>query len=55
MVTIFLRTPLFDKSQYTGRVATVADSHVVLYNPPDTPFEIPLSHIDHGRVELEFK
>jgi ribosome maturation factor RimP len=55
MVTVFLRTPLFDKSQYTGRVATVADSHLVLHNPPDTPFEIPLSHIDYGRVELEFK
>ena len=53
-VTIFLRTPLFDKVQYTGRVAAVADSHVVLHNPPDTPFEIPLSHVDHGRVELEF-
>jgi ribosome maturation factor RimP len=55
MVTIFLCAPLFDKVQYTGRVATVADSYVVLHNPPDTPFEIPLSHVDHGQVELEFK
>jgi len=55
MVTIFLRIPLLGKTQYTGRVATVADSHLVLHLPPDTPFEIPLTHIDHGIVELEFK
>lgn len=55
LVTIILRIPLFDKTRYTGRVTSVADTHVVLYNPPDTPLEIPLSHIEYGVVELEFK
>jgi ribosome maturation factor RimP len=55
LVTIILRIPLFDKTRYTGRVTSVADTHVVLYNPPDTLLEIPLSHIEYGVVELEFK
>jgi ribosome maturation factor RimP len=55
MVTVFLRIPLLGKTQYTGRVAVVDDAHLVLHLPPDTPFEIPLTHIDHGIVELEFK
>jgi ribosome maturation factor RimP len=55
MVTVFLHTPLFEKTRYTGRVVIVADTHVVLHNPPEAPLEIPLSHIDHGMVELEFK
>jgi ribosome maturation factor RimP len=55
MVTIFLRTPLQGKASYTGRVAAVAETHLVLHMPPDTPCEIPLTHIDHGMVELEFK
>jgi ribosome maturation factor RimP len=55
LVTVILRTPLFDKTRYTGRVATVADTHVMLYNPPDTPLEVPLSQIEYGLVELEFK
>jgi ribosome maturation factor RimP len=55
MVTVFLHTPLYEKTQFTGRLVSVADMYVVLHNPPETPFEIPLSHIDHGIVELEFK
>jgi ribosome maturation factor RimP len=55
VVTVFLHTPLFEKTRYTGRVVTVAGTHVVLHNPPEAPFEIPFSHIDHGIVELEFK
>ena len=55
MVTIFLHTPLLDQAQYTGRIAKVADSHLVLHRPPEVPFEIPLTQIDHGIVELEFK
>jgi ribosome maturation factor RimP len=55
MVTIFLHTPLQGKVTYTGRVAAVAETHLVLHMPPDTPCEIPLTHIHHGMVELEFK
>ncbi len=55
LVTVILRTPPFGKTRHTGRVATVADTYVVLYNPPDTSLEIPLSHIEYGLVELEFK
>jgi ribosome maturation factor RimP len=55
MVTVFLHTPLLGKTQYTGRVAVVADASLVLHLPPDTPVEIPLTHIDYGLVELEFK
>jgi hypothetical protein len=38
-----------------GRVTAVTDTHVVLYDPPDAPFSIPLSHIEYGVVKLEFK
>ena len=55
MVTVFLHTPLKGKATYTGRVAAVAEAHLVLHMPPDTPCEIPLTHIDHGIVEIEFK
>jgi ribosome maturation factor RimP len=55
MVTVFLHTPLKGKATYTGRVAAVAEAHLVLYMPPDTPCEIPLTYIDHGIVEIEFK
>jgi ribosome maturation factor RimP len=55
MVTVFLHAPFMGRTQYTGRVAEVADTHLVLHMPPDTPCEIPLSQIDHGVVELEFK
>jgi ribosome maturation factor RimP len=55
MVTLFLHSPWQDRTQYTGRIARVADSYLVLHRPPDVPFEIPLTQIDHGIVELEFK
>lgn len=55
LVTVFLRTPLQEKTQYTGRVAAVAETSLVLHQPPEAPIEIPLTHIDHGIVELEFK
>jgi ribosome maturation factor RimP len=55
MVTVFLHTPLQGKVAYTGRVAAVAEMHLVLHMPPDTPYAIPLTHIDHGIVEIEFK
>jgi hypothetical protein len=55
MVTIFLNTPVLGKTQYTGRIAAVMHTHLVLHMPPDAPFEIPLAYIDHGIVELEFK
>jgi ribosome maturation factor RimP len=55
MVTVFLHTPLMGKSQYTGRVVAVTEAHLVLHLLPDTPFTIPLSHIERGVVELEFK
>lgn len=55
MVTVFLHDPFMGQSQYTGRVAEVADTHLVLHTPPDVPCKIPLTQIDHGIVELEFK
>lgn len=55
MVTVFLHAPLMGLIQYSGRVAEVADTHLVLHMPPDIPLEIPLTQIDHGVVELEFK
>ncbi len=55
LVTVFLRSPLQGQTRYTGRVADVAPTHLVLHMPPDTPCEIPLTQIDHGVVELEFK
>jgi ribosome maturation factor RimP len=55
LVTVFLSAPLMDQTQYSGRVAEVTDTHLVLHDPPDIPCKIPFSHIDHGRVELEFK
>jgi len=55
LVTVFLRIPLTGVSQYTGRVAAVTEEHLILHRPPDVPCDIPLSHIDHGVVELEFK
>lgn len=55
MVTLFLHTPWQGRTQYTGRIAKVAGSHLVLHRPPDVPLEIPLAQIDHGVVELEFK
>ncbi|MGQ4806825.1 Ribosome maturation factor RimP [Candidatus Entotheonellaceae bacterium PAL068K] len=55
LVTVFLHVPLMGQTQYTGRVAEVDDTHLVLHMPPDTPCDIPLTQIDHGIVELEFK
>lgn len=55
LVTVFLHTPVLGQSRYTGRVAQVTDASLVLYEPPETPLEIPLPQIDHGVVELEFK
>lgn len=55
LVTVLLRTPVLGQTQYRGRVAAVSEGHLVLHRPPDTPLDIPLSHIDHGVVELEFK
>lgn len=55
LVTVFLCTPMLGETQYTGRVAAVTDEYLVLHMPPDVPLEIPLPHIDHGVVELEFK
>jgi ribosome maturation factor RimP len=55
MVTVFLQSPLMGKTQYTGRVAAVTEAHLVLHLSPDTPLTIPLSQVDHGVVELEFK
>ena len=55
MVTVFLRVPLAGNTVYRGRIATVTETHIVLHNPPEEPLTIPLSHIDHGMVELEFK
>jgi hypothetical protein len=43
------------KTTYTGRVAAVAEAHLILHMPPDTPCEIPLTQIDHGMIEIEFK
>lgn len=55
LVTIFLHTPLLGATQYTGRVANVTDTQVVLHHPPEKPLEIPWPQVDHGVVELEFK
>ena len=55
LVTVFLHTPVMGQTQYTGRVAEVAETHLVLSMPPETRCEIPLTHVDHGIVELEFK
>lgn len=55
LVTVLLRTPVLGRTQYMGRVAAVTEGHLVLHRPPDIPLDIPLSHIDHGVVELEFK
>jgi hypothetical protein len=55
MVTVFLHAPFKGKATYTGRVAAVVEAHLILHMPPDTPCEIPLTHIDHGIVEIEFK
>lgn len=55
LVTIMLNAPLWKKTRYRGRVAAVTEEYVVLHRPPDAPLDIPLSQIDHGVVELEFK
>lgn len=55
LATIMLNTPLWEKTCYRGRIAIVTEEYVVLHQPPDAPLDIPLSHIDHGVVELEFK
>ena len=55
MVTVFLCTSLMGKTKYTGRIAAVAEAHLILHMPPDTPCEIPLTQIDHAIVEIEFK
>lgn len=55
LVTLFLNAPIAGVARYTGRVAIVTLDHLVLHEPPDTPLEIPLSQIDRGVVELEFK
>ncbi len=55
LVTVFLCAPLMGQTRYTGRVVEVDDTHLVPHMPPDTPCDIPLTQIDHGIVELEFK
>ena len=55
MVTVFLQSPYLDKAQYTGRVAAVTESHLLLHSDTETPITIPFQSIDHGVVELEFK
>ena len=55
MVTVFLNAPHMGQVQHTGRVAAVTMSHLVLHLPPHTPLTIPLSQINYGVVELEFK
>jgi ribosome maturation factor RimP len=55
MVTVFLNSPHMGQVQQTGRVAAVTTSHLVLHLPPNTPLTIPLSQINYGVVELEFK
>lgn len=55
MVTVFLQSPLMGKTQYTGRVAAVTEAHLVLHVSAETPLAIPLSQVDYGVVELEFK
>ena len=55
VVKVFLHVPHLDKAQYTGRVAGVTESHLLLQTDSDTPVTIPFQSIDHGVVELEFK
>jgi ribosome maturation factor RimP len=55
LVTIVLNAPWCGQNRYRGRVAAVTEASVVLHLPPDEPLDIPLSQIDHGVVELEFK
>ena len=55
VVKVFLHVPHLDKAQYTGRVAGVTESHLLLQTDSDTRVTIPLQSIDHGVVELEFK
>ena len=55
MVTVFLHSPYLNKAQYTGRVAAVTESYLLLHADTETPITIPFSSIDHGIVELEFK
>lgn len=55
LVTVTLNAPLWEKTRYRGRVAAVTEEYVVLHQPPDALLDIPLSQIDHGVVELEFK
>src|SRR5688572_9283285 len=55
LVTVFLHTSMLGATQYTGRVAGVTETHLVLHQPPEKPLEIPLPQIDHGVVKLEFK
>ena len=55
MVTVFLHSPYLDETRYTGRVAAVTESHLILYMDTETPITIPFQSIDHGVVELEFK
>ena len=55
VVKVFLHVPHLDKAQYTGRVAEVTESHLLLQTDSDTPVTIPFQSIDRGVVELEFK
>lgn len=55
LITVFLHTPVLEKLHYTGRITAVTEAHIVLQLSSDTPLTIPLSHIDHGVIELEFK
>ena len=55
LVTVFLHTPILEKMHYTGRITAVTEAHIMLQLPSDTPLAIPLSHLDHGVIELEFK
>ena len=55
VVTVFLHVPHLDKGQYTGRVAGVTESYLLLQTDSDAPVMIPFQSIDHGIVELEFK
>ena len=55
VVKVFLHVPHLDKAQYTGRVAGVTESHLLLQTDSDTPVTIPFQSIDRGVVELEFK
>ena len=55
VVTVFLNVSHLDKAQFTGRVAGVTESHLLLQTDSDTPVMIPFQSIDHGVVELEFK